>query len=90
MDYHESTKRFAIAGHTRCRELKKNNDGLAGRLPLIMSYIPDSNGVIGSPDWGYTLALAGYSFYQISINRNGLHIVGLIQRDFYDSYVFFI
>jgi hypothetical protein len=90
MDYHESTGRFALAGETKCKDLKKKNDGLVGRLPLIMSYIPDSNGKIGPPDWGYTLALVGYTFYQISINKNGLHIVGLIQRDYYDSYVFFI
>jgi hypothetical protein len=90
MDYHETTKRFVFGGYTRCRELKKNNDNVAGALPLIMSYIPDSHGDIGQPEWGHTIALTGYSFYQISFNKNGLHIVGLVNRDFWVSYVFFI
>jgi CheY-like chemotaxis protein len=63
MDYHEPTKRFALGGYTACRDLKRNNDGTTGLIPLIMSYVPDNNGKIKSPDWGYTLALSGWSFY---------------------------
>jgi len=46
MDYHESTKRFALGGFTACRDLKRNNGGTAGKIPLIMSYVPDTNGKI--------------------------------------------
>ncbi len=62
IDYHETTKILAVGGFTRCYELKKDNDGTSGALPLIMSYVPDSNGVIGDPDWGYTLALQEFVF----------------------------
>ncbi len=47
---------------TRCNELKKDNDGTSGALPLIMIYVPDSAGKIGDPDWGYTIALQEFTF----------------------------
>ena len=55
IDYHASTKRLAAVGYTKCSELKKDNDGVSNRLPLIIQYKDD--GKIDSPDWGYTLAL---------------------------------
>ncbi len=90
MDYHESTKRFALGGFTGCRDVKRNNGGTTGSIPLIMSYVPDSNGKIKSPDWGYTLALSGWSFYQIAISQDGEQIVGLVYKITLTSYLFFI
>ncbi len=55
IDYHAATKRLVAVGFTQCSELKKDNDGVSDRLPLIIQYTDD--GKIDSPDWGYTLAL---------------------------------
>ena len=55
IDYHAATKKLAAVGYTKCSELKKDNDGVSDRLPLIIHYTDD--GKIDSPDWGYTLAL---------------------------------
>ncbi len=62
MDYHEATKRFAFGGYTGCTDLKRHNAAVPGNLPLIMSYTPDSAGVISDPEWGYTLALSNWRF----------------------------